>query len=392
MHYIRMLRPPSLRMNPDGGMQTELVFTITTDLGESSLYYPDTLELVLTAHVFPRSGAPPTSCVVSTPGSLQWSPGRRVSKPKFALPDMVVAGLSSEDGVELCISPRAELSADDVQAVLAPSGGLILPVWVRLNGPDAEQDVSTRRLRLTPPSETAMYLEIEEEIGESIARHVWDAGVVALSAVVATYKFPKLAAVQNACLQRVHEILTDSQGVNVLELGCGVGILGIGLCAAHPRGVNESTILMTDLRNAEKRARSNMSLLQMQRSGSDLGYAQVMYENLDWEQGRQGHFGRLLYERRWDLVMLADCTYNVDMAPALVETLSAIHASNVAHSGDETFATRVFLATKPRHSSEEKVFELLADAGWTTLESVVLPLPMLGLDPQTVQMYLFEKA
>ncbi|OAA50691.1 hypothetical protein NOR_01141 [Metarhizium rileyi] len=398
MHYIRLLRAPRMSVRQDS-MQAELVFTITTDLGESFLCPEDDIELVVTAHVTSLSGN--SSCLLTKRGALQWQAGRRVCKPVFEFPEMIQRAFMYGDTVELCISPSSELSGDEVQNILRSSirdaakdpNGLIVPVWVGMNGPEVDPDVSTRRIRLTAPSEPAQFLEIQEEIGESIARHIWDAGVVSLCTIVGAYKFPKFKTSQHSCMRKLLDILNNKDGVNVLELGCGVGILGIGLCAVYPRGTGECTIMMTDLTEAEGRVRSNMGLLQQLRSGSDLGYAQVMYENLDWNKAQEGGFRGQIQYRRWDLIMLSDCTYNVDMLPALVGTLSAIHRANLELTADDDeFSTKVFVATKPRHSSERSFFDLMTAEGWTTEEKQVLPLPVLSGDPESVEMYLFEKA
>ncbi|KID92742.1 UPF0665 family protein c [Metarhizium guizhouense ARSEF 977] len=398
MHYIRLLRAP--RMQVDGGsMQAELVFTITTDLGESFLCPEKAIDLVVTAHV--TSSPENSSCLLTRRGALRWKAGRRVCKPVFEFPPMIQQAFINGDSVELCISPHSDLSGDEVENILNSSikrakkhaNGLIVPVWVGMSGPEVDFDVSTRRIRLTAPTEPAQFLEIEEEIGESIARHIWDAGVVSLCAVVGAYKFPKLETSQHPCMKKLLSILNNKDGVSVIELGCGVGILGIGLCAVYPRDTGECTILMTDLEEAEGRVRDNIGLLQQLRSGSNLGYAQVMYQNLDWNEAKNGSFRGQIQYRRWDLIMLSDCTYNVDMLPALVGTLSAIHRANLEFTADdETFSTKVFVATKPRHVSERSFFDLMAADGWTREEKQVLSLPVLSGECESVEMYLFEKA
>lgn len=401
MHYIRLLRPPKLAPS-QRGMHTELVFTITTDLGDSFLYPEEPIDLVVTADIYAPSGD--VSCELSERGELQWLPGRRVAKPVYELPPMAVNAMMSGDAVELCVSTASSFSAEGVQSILSSSAeepsrgraeGLVMPVRVALNGPEADNDISTRKLRLSAAGEPPEYLEVEEEIGESIARHVWDAGVVALAAIAGTYKFPRLGPSRHPCMQALRRMFDDGETMNILELGCGVGILGTGLCAVYPRGAGDCTILMTDLDEAEGRARANMALLKHNRSGSQLGSANLLYENLDWDHGRQGRFGRQVRRRRWDLVMLSDCTYNADALPALVGTLSALHASNNAQQaagGDGPVSTRVFLATKPRHASERALFDLMAGDGWRTLETQILPLPVLGGESESVEMYLFEKA
>ncbi|KAJ6439745.1 vacuolar ATP synthase [Purpureocillium lavendulum] len=404
MHYIRLLRPPKLSPSQQR-MQAELVFTITTDLGDSFLYPEAPVNLVVTAHVYTPSGD--YWYELSEHGKLQWTPGRRVAKPVFELPPTVVSAMMSGDVVELCVGSESSFSADRVHSILTSAKdahsqdggrGLIMPVQVTLNGPDADDDISTRKIRLNATNELPEYLEIEEEIGESIARHIWDAGVVALSAMVATYKFPHLESSQHPCMQTLRRMFDSGESeMNILELGCGVGILGTGLCAVYPRErAADCTILMTDLDEAEGRARANIALLKHNHSGSQLGNATILYENLNWEHGRQGRFGPEVQRRRWDLVLLSDCTYNVDVLPALVGTLSALHEANAKQAGPaggdaRPSATRVFLATKPRHASEKALFALMESEGWRILESQVLPLPVLGAESESVEMYLFEK-
>lgn len=97
-------------------------------------------------------------------------------------------------------------------------------------------------------------------------------------------------------------------------------------------------------------------------------------------------FGPEAQKHRWDFVLLTDCIYNVDMLPALLGTLSALHESNMAETGEQPQSTKDFLATKPRQASEEALFGLLSDQGWTELHRQTLPLPVLGAETQCVEL------
>ncbi|KAL7792390.1 hypothetical protein V8C43DRAFT_315514 [Trichoderma afarasin] len=135
-------------------------------------------------------------------------------------------------------------------------------------------------------------------------------------------------------------LFTGPKPVNALELGCRVEIFGKGLSVVFPRTLpppsRRCTILMTDLEEAESQTRSNIMC-----------------------------FGPEAESHRWDLVLLSDCVYNVDMLPALLGTLSALHEPNTAETGEQRLSTKVFLATKTRHASGEALFGLLSDQGWT---------------------------
>ncbi|KAH7311590.1 putative methyltransferase-domain-containing protein [Stachybotrys elegans] len=381
MHYIRLLRSPKLA-GPAGNPHVELAFTITTDLGDSFLYPEEPLSLSISIHTSSAAG----NLQWRYPSQLSWQSGMRIAKPKVGIPRPVQMALKAGHRVELTIGAEGDYQAAGVQGIMrAADCGLVMPVWTCLHQDgDGDVDVSTRRISLgrEGPLDGA-YLEVEEEIGESIARHIWDAGVVAFCAVTTLF-FPQTHASPPVLqMPRLRETLTTNEPLNVIEIGCGVGILGIGfasVCAAP------CTILLTDLEEAESRTRSNIARWQQQQRSPTA--AQLTYENLDWEDGREGRFGPQVCSRRWDVVMISDCTYNVDMLPALVETLSALHVSNMSHS---KHPSRVFLATKPRHESERALFQLMDQHGWGTVEHQVLPLPVLGAEAESVELYLFEK-
>ncbi|KAL6890661.1 putative methyltransferase domain-containing protein [Trichoderma evansii] len=412
MHYIRLLKSPTQSRSGKKHM-LDLVFTITTDLGDSFLYPDEPIDLTIHAEVSTDSESKKRDLVHLSLGveKLQWQSGMRVAKPSVDISRLMQQASNSKSKVAICISTE-KFSARSITDILATTDvskdeepdGQIMPVWITLNRDEAEVEVSTRRLYLPGTSEQEDYVEFEEEIGESIARHIWDAGVIAFCAITESWMLPMPTDTEPSGLKVLKKLFAGPKSINVLELGCGVGILGGGLSAVIPRmrppPSRRCTILMTDLEEAESRTRSNMSRLLQARKGKSGNSPPVklLYENLDWEEGRKGVFGSETQSHRWDLVMLSDCTYNVDMLPALVETLSALHASNMTHaatsstsSGEQPQSTKVFLATKPRHTSEEALFDLLSQEGWTELHRQTLPLPVLGAETQSVELYLYEK-
>ncbi|KAH6894481.1 putative methyltransferase-domain-containing protein [Thelonectria olida] len=405
MHYIRFLRPPRLASGPGNRLQIQLLFTITTDLGDSFLFPDKPFDLQVTASAASFEGS--STWLLSDPGRLYWEPGMRVAKPMVDLPVAFERAIDGGAQIQICVrAAEPSQTADGVARILAMAmekpryrkeasriGG-VMPAWVSLGASNEATDVSMRRLQLRDSPVGYVYVEVEEEIGESIARHVWDAGVVALCAIAGIDALPDHESSQNPCMQALKGVLNSQKSINILELGCGVGILGVGLGAVFPRiATGECKILMTDLPEAEARARSNIDRIRPQISETGESQVQMLYENLDWEDARQGRFGHLAQSRPWDLVMLSDCTYNVDMLPALVETLSAIHLANLRHVPvGEPFTTKVFLATKPRHASERALFDLMENEGWETLHQQVLSLPVLGAEAESVELYLFDKS
>lgn len=375
----------------------ELVFTITTDLGDSFLFPDEFIDLIVTAQVATPSGN--ISIPLAGQGKLQWRPGMRVAKPTFDISGNLQKAIASGAKFSICVGTKAKLSADGIHDILTASGGggdingQVMPAWVRFDEAGDDVEVSTRRIYLEETGDARAYVEFEEEIGESIARHVWDAGVLAFCAIAGTSRGLALDSTRHGCMDAMRRVFTETASPNVLELGCGVGILGVGLSAIYPQLQSQTpgrcTVLMTDLEEAEGRARSNIARL----SSSTDANVQLLYENLDWEDGRQGKFGTQVRNHRWDLIMLSDCTYNVDMLPALVETLSELHTSNMTQEfpADTRRSTKVFLATKPRHVSERALFALMSHQGWIMHERQILPLPVIGSEAESVELYMFEK-
>ncbi|KAF4122774.1 putative methyltransferase [Geosmithia morbida] len=390
MHYVRCLRRP--KVTPSRATYTiELLFIISTDLGDSLLFPDEPIDLSVTAYTGPEDakGTP-----LASKGQVSWKTGQRVVKQDFGTPPTVTRALSAGKTVQLRIGGPGSSSADSAHAVAgctAEDDGLIMPLWVAVHHPSHqhEEHVSTRKLRL--PRGTT--LEIAEDIGEpkSLARHVWDGG---LAAVCGLAEGGDVSG--GPCLRLVREMI--ARGGNILELGCGVGVLGLGtaLVADAMRGTlttARTSVVMTDLEDAEEQVRSNMGRVLPRLSRHDeegeIGGIELVYENLDWEDGSRGRFGPAVASRSWDLIMLSDCTYNVDVLPALVGTLEALHAANVARGLNG--GTRVFIATKPRHESETEAFDLLNTKGWSRLTEQTIPLPVMGEEPQRVELYLYER-
>ncbi|KAM3501991.1 hypothetical protein MY11210_009205 [Beauveria gryllotalpidicola] len=393
MHYIRLLRPP--KVTRQAGLLLELLFTITTDLGDSFLQPHVPLDLQITAELHESSN--PITMNLAKKGQIMWQSGMRVAKPKVAIPRPLQAALGSGVKINICIFASKEMSADGGHGILSHTEpgqgqGQIMPVWVALSSSNQGVDVSTRRILLDDAGPGRYLVQVEEEIGESIARHVWDAGVLAMCSIAGAYLCPDLECSQQTLPKAIRATLSSKSSFNILELGCGVGIFGVGLAIMFPEmqkeGLEKCTIMMTDLDEAEERARSNMQRIATSISSRDMS---LLYENLDWQDGRRGKFGYQVASRHWDLVIISDCTYNVDMLPALVETLSAIESSSRLKKKSGANETKVFLATKPRHPSERAFFDLMADSQWCVEDSQILNLPVLGHEEESVELYLFQR-
>lgn len=391
MHYIRFLRPPKLVGKGDR-CSVELVLIVTTDLGDS-LYQPGVpLPLQITLHC----QGDVASLHWTKP--VEWTAFTRILKPTLALPFDVRRRLSY--GGEFRICAAATTRDHDAGGLLFQSTtpGLFTPVmsaWAALTDRPGVPPICTRRLRLSHnESEVETAVELEEEIGESIARHIWDAGLMALCAVAAS---PQRGHVNSdrSLQQDIRDRLTLDEPLRILELGCGVGILGLGFAAIRQSATEETQsrpceILMTDLPEAEERVRANI-----RRLGHGVGDVQVRYENLDWEDGREGRLPPLVQATHWDVIIVSDCTYNADMLDALVSTLNAVEENN-ARLGSKEGHIEVFMAMKPRHASEEVFFDIMRKSRWGIVKTSKVPLEVEGRsddgeERSAVELYLFRR-
>lgn len=410
MHYIRLMRPPSL----DKQQKLKLVLTITTDLGDSFLCpdAPVPISVYLTESPVASTEEDENETFCLTPrkagkSGTFWKEGMRILKLELPVPDKAfksIKKLSSQarSVPAICIVASHNLEAPPKAADIPfDADGRIVALESEFPWPSDGQQTfeSLRRFALAGGD----FLRIDERIGESIDRHVWDAGVVTTGVLLNMYQdgTSKHTWDRTPLLEELLCSVTPTRPLNVIELGCGVGILGVGLAAALHRRVSSSwdpedatqsssSILLTDLPDAEEVATRNIADEKMARRPVLSGKPSVEthFESLDWDEGKTGVFGPRAKASSWDLIIISDCTYNVDMLSALVKTISELHKLSMGREGK---SPRVMLATKPRHSSEKALFGLMDEDGWRILESASQPLPVLGLEDQTVEIYLFGK-
>ena len=410
MYYIRLLRPPTIDASDPDNPVLSLLLTITTDLGESFLYPNEPIKLLFMANSDVVRGL----CIadrfleaVDARQPMQWEPGMRVLNAKLRFEKRLVAeksyvtiaavGRSSEKKV-LAMRETRELLPWRVKEGGYKTEGLIADLHVEF-GAGGVFSASVRYLvcQCKPDEFGAVPLRIEEDIGENIARHIWDAGLVTAALLADSCRAKRRG-------YRAGDFLPldrDKENFNILELGCGVGILGIAIASiirrvAEQQGIKsaDSSVLLTDLPEAEERARSNISRFHKGPFWIMPSTRKIDYENLDWEEGRNSRFGPIVGSKCWDFIVLSDCTYNVDVFPALVGTLASLHALNVTkseHEARDSFTTRVLMSTKPRHDSEKALFKLLEDDGWSYKLTKAIPLPKINGDTEVVEVYLIEK-
>lgn len=112
--------------------------------------------------------------------------------------------------------------------------------------------------------------------------------------------------------------------------------MGLALALLHER----CHVTLTDLPLARDLLQKNLHSANLQGKAS--------FEALDWDQLAS----KKITSQHWDIILVADCTYNVASAPSLVEVLTKLVGNSLN--------TIIVLAHKKRHDSESLFFELMS--------------------------------
>lgn len=179
-----------------------------------------------------------------------------------------------------------------------------------------------------------------------------------------------MIAFQAECLPLV-EASPDAatfKKLNIIELGSGCGIVGISLAQSIP----DCDVLLTDLPEAREIAERNIASMNSA-TGS-----KAKFLELDWNQPLPPSIQAITF----DLILVADCTYNPDSGPSLVQTLIGLV--------EKAPKSIVLLSMKVRHESELVFFELMQEANFVQKPPLKLVLPELGSDSEDVLVYVFH--
>jgi len=158
--------------------------------------------------------------------------------------------------------------------------------------------------------------------------------------------------------------------LNILELGCGCGMVGIGLAQAIP----DCEVLITDLPEAEEIATRNIKEMNPAMSSS------VSFRPLDWDEPLPPG----IQSKTFGVIIVAECTYNTDSIPALIHTLERLLKRSPK--------AIVCLSTKVRHESESMFHDLVKESGILVHAGKTgLPLPREASGAvESVDVYIFH--
>lgn len=310
------------------------VVTITTDLGET--FYPHNVNLAASVRSAEHDGD------IYLRRTIQWEAGMRSVPISFDL---------TRSGVEWPACLHVGIKQGERSEHFENWDKLkMVSVWSAEINPTKGLFQASRRVerRFIPISERPLVML--EDAGDSIARHLWD-GSVALTAYI-----DRTVSLQSSIsLPLLEYVLVSAtyRRLNVLELGCGCGIVGIALAQTIP----DCDVLLTDLPEVTELVNDNIERMNPAIA------SKVSFEPLDWEK----ELPAKMKNRTNDLVIVSECTYNTDTLQPLVSSLSAI----IARSPKAV----ILVATKTRHDSEAAFFDMMKSAGFVGDSNTKVPLP-----------------
>jgi predicted nicotinamide N-methyase len=156
--------------------------------------------------------------------------------------------------------------------------------------------------------------------------------------------------------------------LQVIELGSGCGIVGISLAQLIP----DCEVICSDLPEAQEIAQRNIDGMNPAISST------VVFQSLDWE----GPLPQVVNDKVFDLILVADCTYNPDSSPALVDTFS-----NLVKRSPKSV---ILLSMKVRHQDELVFFDLMGKADFIGSSKISIPLPEMEGEPEYVDIHVFH--
>lgn len=311
IYHIRFFKSPTVNQKTQ---EISCVVTISNDLGE--IFYYGNCEVLVNLYVTTGTGR----ILIDTSQHI-WTPGMRAFTCTKSL-----NGLSTK-------ARKPPKSSSLVLEVLVPQESAVdllydeetprfIPLYSLEFSPTTqtdEQKVCARQMEFG--------LKIYEECQESIARHLWDAGITLVE---------HLAKGDTDLVAELDKFDIKS----VLELGAGCGY--VGLAFGHYYSAKKSAkLLLTDLPEAEAICSRNIEANRPLKSSS----LKPEFKVADWEDENEtlGH---------WDLILVSDCTYNPDSYEPLLKVIKRVMDSKSV----------LLLAHKHRHAKEASMFEMLEQA------------------------------
>jgi hypothetical protein len=203
----------------------------------------------------------------------------------------------------------------------------------------------------------ALPLRILEQTGESIIRRPWDAGII-LAAALTRRSFSSLPP---PLYNMIKPLFLHGRPMTVLELGTGVGVLGISISAAY----KNAKVIVSDLPDAESLVVRNIP--QNSRIFPHVE-KNTSWRPLDWESRP---FPTWTETETFDFIVMSDVTYHSSMFVPLAETLE-----HLLRNGAK--GAKVVCCAKRRHEDEEEFWRMVKERGFVLETRITLAINLQG--------------
>ena len=315
----------------NNNVSLQAVVTVTTDLGET--FYPADLELVVTVRDQDAKGD------IYIRRRVQWRGAAR------SLP--IAIDLTRQDvDWPACVHVAVKSKDHTANGFLPP----IVDVWSGSMNPTKGHFESGWRVERRFTAQSERTVSLLEDAGDSIARHLWDGSQALVQHIDQTIS---LQGVTTMPLLEYALVSATYRRLNVLELGCGCGSVGISVAQSIP----DCDVLLTDLPEVTELVEANIQRMLPAMA------SKVSFAPLDWEAPLSDR----VMSRANDLIIVSECTYNTDTLQPLVQTLLNLLVRSPK--------AVIVLSTKTRHDSEAVFFDMMKQAGFVTDSSMRIPLP-----------------
>ncbi|KAK9465202.1 putative methyltransferase-domain-containing protein [Lipomyces arxii] len=336
---------------------TNAVVTLTTELGDDFFYGNVSLRVQLMFYSSDK-------VITVTETRVRWKTGMRAISIELEVPTKQVDRISKSYGKDLRYHMRVTADTDnnyelDDEAYV-DSDGNTMPVGFlsiesmgffysgleessgikQANVPRMiKYDRENNRYVKRELKVGSKHLQLVEEIGDSMAKHLWDSGIF-LSNYITSTKANYAAFIDKLSINRRPE--------NIVELGCGCGTVGLVLSKVF----QFSNVLLTDLDSGKEVCERNIALNTTKDDAERRSNRKVEFCCFDWETSNNTEEENAkVIGRDWDLVVSCDCTYNSDSFDVLTDVLLKLLSPH----------SQLLLVHKERHSSEDRVFDMLRD-------------------------------
>lgn len=367
MNFIRFVKTPRITTTPQPKKSPSKQSSNAKGKTSSQPQLHLTCIVTITSDFSPFAGSAKFACRLTSSEIthvceeiIYWNPGDREIKVDLPLPSNFTSGF-----LKLWPLPLSELSlwplpTDFIGEFKGDLTTHIVGLESRqlTTGSVTGSDTVVRTF-CVPGDVKPGHVELTEQAGETIIRHIWDAGLI-LSALIANHSIPSFPALQDLT-DSVFSSFAGKRDVKILEVGCGVGILGIITAICFP----QCQVVMTDLMDAESFVNRNINqnLLEYKHLKDN-----ASFRLLDWEERP---FPSWTETEKFELVVMADVTYNTSTFSALTDTLE--HLLQTGSKG-----AKVLCCGKRRHDEEEVFWTGIVQRGFVIEKRIVCAIDLEG--------------